>query len=85
MWNKDQANKQKNKINEQSKQNQTCKYREQSSGYQRGRGTVWQWGEEAKMVKRDQMYSEGWKLNFWWWACCGYTEVEINVVYLKLI
>ena len=43
------------------------------------------WGEEAKMVKRDQMYSEGWKLNFWWWACCGYTEVEINVVYLKLI
>ena len=30
------------------------------------------------MDKRDQMYSKGWKLNFWWWTCCGYTEAEVE-------
>ena len=38
------------------------RYREQSSGYQRGK----EWGE-GKMGKGGQQYGDGWKLNFWWW------------------
>ena len=41
-------------------QKKTHRYREQSSGYQRGRGG------EGKMSKGDQLYADGWKLNFWW-------------------
>ena len=43
---KKQINKQKNKINEQTKPKQTHRYREQSSGFQRGRG-----GGRGKWVK----------------------------------
>ena len=59
MWNI----KNKQKTNEQSKtkQKQTCRYREQSSGYQMGKN-----GEEGKMCKGDQLCGEEWKLNFWW-------------------
>ena len=45
MWNI--KSKQKNKISEQTKQKQTRRYREQSSGNQRERG-----GERAKWVMR---------------------------------
>ena len=48
MWNI--KNKQtKNKINEQTKQKQTCRFKEQSSGYQRGRDGVG--GGGARMWK----------------------------------
>ena len=43
-----------------------------------GKGHSWGWQKKAKMYKRDQMYDEGWKLNFWWWTCCGYIEAEIE-------
>ena len=52
----------KNKINEQTKQKQAQRYREQSSGYQRGRGS----GREGEIGKGDQLYCEGWKLSIWW-------------------
>ena len=37
----------------------------------------WKWGQgEGKMGKGGQLYSDGWKLNFWWYVIV-YTEVEI--------
>ena len=51
-----------NKPNEKKQRKpKTCRYREQSSGYQKGRG-----GEEGKMCNRDQLCNEEWKLNIWW-------------------
>ena len=56
----------RNKITEQAKQKQALRYREQSGGWQRGRGS----GGEANQVKLDPLYCEGWKLDFWWfWSC----------------
>ena len=48
----------------QTKEKRT--HREQSIGYQRGRK-----GVEGEMDKRGQLYSDGWKFNFWWQACCN--------------
>ena len=28
-------------------------------------------GWEGKRAKGFQLYSGGWKLNFWWWTCCS--------------
>ena len=39
-------------------QTKTHRYREQNSGYQRGRGR-----EEGKISK---LYGDGWKIHFWW-------------------
>ena len=49
------------KINEQTKLKHIDRYREQISGYQRGRGCG-----QGKMDKGSQQYADGWKLNFWW-------------------
>ena len=60
----------------QTRQKQRHRYKEQSSGYQRGKGEG-----EGKMGKGDQLYGDGWKLNFWWPACWGYTEGENIMLY----
>ena len=47
-------------MNEPNQTKQTCRYREQSSGCQRGRSTG-----EGELGKGDQLYGDGWKLNIW--------------------
>ena len=44
----------------QTKPKQTHTYREQITGYQRGRVVG-----EGEMAKGGQLYGERWKLNFW--------------------
>ena len=45
-------------VSEQTKQKQTCRYKEQSSANQRGR-----YRGEGEMDKKDELHGEGWKLN----------------------
>ena len=48
------------------KQKQICRYREQSSSYQRGRS-----GREDKLDKGNQPCGDEFKIEFWWRACCS--------------
>ena len=69
MWNIKNKQQQK-KTDEQTKPKQTCRYREQSCSYQRGRG-------EGEMGKGGQLYGDGWKLTFGSKHAVVYIEVEI--------
>lgn len=48
-------------MNKPNQTKQTCRYKEQISGYQ---GEVGQ--REGEMGKEAQLYSDGQKLHFWW-------------------
>lgn len=62
MWNiKNEQTKTNKKINDQTKQKQTCIHREQSGGYQRGSGRG-----KGELGKEDQLYGDRWKVNLWW-------------------
>ena len=60
------TNKQKNKINEQTKPNKNKHIDiEKRVVVTRGEGVG-----ENETGKGDQQYSNGWTLNFWWLVCC---------------
>ena len=62
----------KNQWRNQTKQNQTCRYRKQSSGQQRGKG------EKGRVsdIWCNRMAGNSWwnETKFWWWAGCGVYE-----------
>lgn len=57
----------------QTEEKQTCRYREQRSGYKRGGE-----GRNGEMGKRGQLYGARWELTFHGEQAVVYTEAEIQ-------
>ena len=60
---KPKNNNKKNTLTNKRKEEQTHRYRDQVTGYQRGRG--WQW---VKTVIGGKLYCDEWQLDWWRWS-----------------
>ena len=75
MWNLTTTK--KNTLTNKRKGEQTHRYRDQVTGYQRERGWV-----QVKIGIGGKLYGDEWKLDLWWWSPGATYRCQIKILYV---